>query len=343
MADFQQARDALRSGRDEGENARLDLFAAKQRLKFLQKQLVDLERQKGDNNHAYFDRRNELNRQIETQRQSVARKDAAFTDLRSRLTGAEREFELFVDPRRELAAHFSNETPFLLFPLRMETRFKMVRDKPQLWVRVYPDECLVDSFEPLLSRKEVNNAARFWAEYYSAGKPADPLNPDAKTLGVQKAAWALLVRAHGDGRAAWITRQLVPDEGNSVLPVSGPKTVILAIASDNWNPAQQATITKLFKDLWMADGDDTKVQAIKSSFNTANPGMKADDVIEKYEPVNFNAPLTVGLTRNEADLQVAVVAFTDLEEKIGKEHSWSQPTKVTMLPERMALIRYKGG
>ena len=342
MAEFQQTREELLKSRSESEQSRLDLFAAEQQLRMLERQRAALERQKGDNNHDYFDRRSALDRQIEAQRQNIAGKNAAHKRIRDRLAGVERDFELFIDPRRELAAHFSNETPFLLFPLRMETRFKIVRDKPQLWVRVYPDECLVDSFEPLLSRKEVNNAARFWAEFYSAGKAADPLYPDTKTLAAQKAAWALLVRAHGDGRAAWITRQLVPDETKSTLPQRGENIVILAIASDSWNTTQQAAIIQLFKDLWRADGNAATIKTIKDNFDVANPGLKADDIIDKYEPVNFDAPLTAGLTRKDADLQVAVVVFNDLDSKIGKEHSWSQPTKVNMLPERLALIRYKG-
>ena len=42
--------------------------------------------------------------------------------------------------------------PILLFPLRLETRFKRPpAGQPQLWVRVYPDDCLVDGFEESLT------------------------------------------------------------------------------------------------------------------------------------------------------------------------------------------------
>ncbi len=340
MPEFQQIRDSLLQSRNDNEKTRLDLFASTQRLLFLKKERAALDRQKGDNNEIYIQRRNELDRLIGAENNVQLKLQEKYKDLRGRAGEIQKDFDLFIDPRRELAAHFSNETPFLLFPLRLETRFKTVNEQPQLWVRVYPDECSVDSFEPLLSRKEVNNAARFWAEYYSAGKPADPLHPDEKTLDKQKAAWALLVKAHGDGRAAWITRQLVP-ELTSVFPVRGPITIILAIVSDNWNAAEEAAIVDFFKKLWFANKNDQLVLQIKNDFNDANPGMNADAVIDQYEPVNFNDKLPAGIKREEADLQIAVVIFKDLAKKAGKEHSWSQATRVNILPERLALIRFK--
>src|ERR1700674_5412212 len=211
MPDFPGARDHLQQSRSDNEKARLDLFASSQRLRLLEKERAELERQQGEDNSNYIRRRDELDRQIAAVKSEKGQVGEEYTSTRDRLGGAEKEFKLFVDPRLELASHFSNETPFLLFPLRMETRFKAVNGKPQLWVRVYPDDCLVDSFEPLLSRKEVNNAARFWAAYYSTGKPADPAHPSPEILDSQKAAWRLLVTAHGDGRAAWIARQLLPE------------------------------------------------------------------------------------------------------------------------------------
>jgi len=342
MPDFQQTRSGLQQGRQETEQARLAAFAAAQRLSALEKQRAALDRQKGDNNAAYREKAAALDRQIATAKAGQAKQQETYNAARGRLAATQKDFELFTDPRRELSAAFSNETPFLLFPLRLETRFKTVNQQPQLWVRVYPDECLVDSFEPLLSRNEVNNAARFWAEFYSAGKAADPAHPSDEILGRQKAAWALLVKAHGDGRAAWITQQLKPDEGNSRFPLRNPKTVILAIASDNWNPAQQAAITGLFTQLWFANGAADPVKTIKTNFNAANPGLDADTIIDTYQPVNFDQKPPLGVKRADTDLQVAVIVFPDLDAKIGKGQGWTQATRVNMLPERLALIRYKG-
>jgi hypothetical protein len=342
MPDFQQTRNSLQQGRKSTEQARIDLFASGQRLKALEKQLAALERQKGDNNEVYLQRRHDLERRMREEKATQAKHQETYSALHDRLGAVQKDFDLFVDPRRELSSSFSNETPFLLFPLRMEIRFKTINQQPQLWVRVYPDDCLVDSFEPLLSRNEVNNAARFWAEYYSAGKPADPANPGADILARQQAAWALLVKAHGDGRAAWIAKQLRPDEANSVFPVRLPKTVILAISAGNWSPAQQAAITNLFKKIWFANGNEKTIKQAKDDFNGATPGLDADNIIAVYSPVNMDEKPPLDVKREEVDLQIAVVVFTDLDSKAGKEQGWSQATRVNLLPERLALIRYKG-
>lgn len=344
MAEFQPTRDNLNTSRENSEKARLDLSASANRLRMLEQERKDLERQKGDNNENFLNRAHDLDEKIAAEIEKLGSHREKYTAARDRLSGIELEFERFVDPRRELQAHFPNETPFLLFPLRTETRFKTIGNKKQLWVRVYPDECLVDSFEPLLSKKEVNNAARFWAEYYSAGTSADPNNPDPAVVNLQKAAWALLVSAAGDGRAAWITRQLKPDTAKSVFPLRGDKTVILAIATDSWNPAQQAIIFDLFSKLWFANKNDQLVTQIKQDFNTANPGLDADKIFETYRPVNFDEKLPVEIKKREdATLKIAVAVFNDLQTIAGKEHGWSQPTRVNLLPERLAIIRFKNG
>ncbi len=341
MADFQNIREELRESRENYENLRLEATTSAHRLRVLEQELEGLQRQKGENNEAYISQRHQLEEQIASAKAIAARKQGQFQSIIDKRVGLEKAFELFLDPPSQLKAHFSNQIPFLLFPLRMETRFKTVNNQAQLWVRVYPDECMVDSFEPLLSKREVNNAARFWAEYYGAGKPSDPLNPEPAVVDLQKAAWRLIVSAHGDGRAAWITRELVPDETTSIFPVRGPKTFILAIVSDSWNPANQTAILGLFKELWLANGNDVRVKQVKKDFNIANPLLDAVKVMEQYQPVNFEEPLPIGLKREDADLQFAVVVFKDLEKKSGKEHSWSQPSRVNILPERLALIRFK--
>jgi hypothetical protein len=342
MADFQKIREDLRKGRQESDQARLELNSSAYHIKLLEQELAALERQKGDNNPFYQKRKEELTAKINAAKTNHSEKTNKYEAIKGQLTEISGAFQLFTDPRQQLAEHFSNQLPFLLLPLKMETRFKTVDNKPQLWVRVYPDECMVDNFEPLLSGKEVNNAARFWAAYYSAGTSADPANPDPNVLKYQKAAWALLVTAAGDGRAAWITQQLKPDVTKSVFPLRGDKTVILAIVTETWDATLQNSIFSLFKDLWKANGNDTKAKQIKQLFNDNNAGQDADKIIGTYKPVNFDDQLPKDIkTREEADLKVAVVVFNDLASRSGKAHGWSQSSRVNILPERLALLRFK--
>jgi hypothetical protein len=64
-----------------------------------------------------------------------------------------------------------------LFPIRVETRFVNTAGagggRPQLWVRFYPDDCLVDTFEPTLSEAELLRVRQFWIAWASAGSIED--------------------------------------------------------------------------------------------------------------------------------------------------------------------------
>lgn len=337
MADFITTRNDLFNNRTSYSVNKQQLSASNDRLRRYTSELQTLTRQQSDNDPAFIRQRRTLEEKISSEKETNTRLKATLESDAATLKDIEGHFSLFIDPRRELNAHFDNNTPFLLFPLRIETRFKTTGNQPQLWVRVFPDDCLVDSFEALLSRKEVNNGARFWAEYYSAGQPADPDNPDAATLELQRSAWRLLVSAHGDGRSAWIVKQLIPDAG-SIFPQRGVNTIILTILTPAWDLSKQAIITELFKKLWFADKNQLLITQIKSDFDLANPGMNADEIIDNFQPVNFDDKLPAGLKREDADLRFAIVIFKDLDIITGKQHSWSQPTTVNLMPERLALI-----
>jgi hypothetical protein len=77
--------------------------------------------------------------------------------------------------------------PLVLFPVRLETRFQ----GSELWVRVFPDDVHVNSFERDLTADESKARAAFVAEAQGGG-------PAAKT------AFAALAQQYGPERAAWI-------------------------------------------------------------------------------------------------------------------------------------------
>src|SRR5262245_20215475 len=104
----------------------------------------------------------------------------------------------YLDPATE-TQQLDDDYPILLFPLRLETRFKDVPvhgggTKKQLWVRAYPDDCQIDTFEEMLTATEVENGQAFWMEIWKAGG----------VVAQERAAWRALVGSHGSGRAAWI-------------------------------------------------------------------------------------------------------------------------------------------
>jgi hypothetical protein len=78
-----------------------------------------------------------------------------------------------------------SNTPILLFPLKLETRF--VGD--QLWIRVFPDSVFLQSHNPNLSREEKEDATAF---------------KKLTTKEEKKQAWEELVGKYGVFRSSWI-------------------------------------------------------------------------------------------------------------------------------------------
>ena len=67
-------------------------------------------------------------------------------EIRARRTQAVVALGEVADPRRRIGALEGN-TPLLMLPMRLETRFR----DGELWVRIYPDQWAVDTFEERLS------------------------------------------------------------------------------------------------------------------------------------------------------------------------------------------------
>lgn len=98
-------------------------------------------------------------------------------------------------------------TPLVLFPVRLETRFQ----NGQLWLRVFPDDVHVNSFEPNLTSDEQAARAAFLKQAQT-GKDA------------AKAAFTGLARQFGGARAAWIASANVPTATKASQRTSAPFT-----------------------------------------------------------------------------------------------------------------------
>jgi hypothetical protein len=347
MPNFIDQRTAVNKARADHESGRSELNAIEARIALLEEEARRLQRAASPNNAANNERLSSLKDRIGTlagrAREARSALDGVIGRLES-LTGQWTEIESLTDPRVQLPQHFENRTPFLLFPTRMETRFKTAVDpvtrteSRQLWVRVYPDTCMVDSFDPHLSAQEVRNAARFWADYYAAGEPAD--ENDSETLDRQRAAWAFLVKIEGAGRAAWIAQaeEAKPLAGSVFPSRDSDTTVILVIATEDSSIlADQSAIFAFFTDLWRAGKDEAQKGAVKAAF------PDADEVIEKFLPINFDEPPPPGVTREAADVKVALVLLPESIAATGKTHDWSRAARVSIMPERFVLLGYRDG
>jgi hypothetical protein len=94
-------------------------------------------------------------------------------------------------------------TPLLLYPVRIETRFADTGDTSELWIRVYPDQIMVNGHHPELTTAEQAAGNDYWNALWLAGNP--PPSPDDA-----QAPWRGLAGRYGGPRAAWIVLQTTP-------------------------------------------------------------------------------------------------------------------------------------
>ncbi|WP_407451525.1 hypothetical protein [Fibrobacter sp.] len=93
------------------------------------------------------------------------------------------------------------QRPFMLFPLRLETHFRNVKNQKQLCVRVIPDEIMLDYHTEKLTKEEIEDGKFFWIQWYIAS------GSDVR----EYEAWEVLCRKYPVYRAAWICRCLKPE------------------------------------------------------------------------------------------------------------------------------------
>jgi hypothetical protein len=103
-----------------------------------------------------------------------------------------------------VASGLDAQTPLLLLPINIETRFIEVNEREyELWVRVYPDQVAINSHEAALTTQENTDGQNYWDSVWSAGHPP-------ATTDLVQAPWRGLASLYGPQRAAWIALQLTP-------------------------------------------------------------------------------------------------------------------------------------
>jgi hypothetical protein len=243
------------------------------------------------------------------------------------LTELSKEFERFTDPRQELV-RWSDQYPILLLPLRLETRFKNSKSgQPQLWVRIFPDTCLIDTFEASLTEQEVTNAQRFWARIWRA----------AGDEALEREAWRDLVGSHGSGRASWIVRSYMPLNPND-KPVKATSTDVLLIivAPAELDPA----VVAYWQKIWKAGNDSDALHTANDNLNAALGQEAANKIRQGAKPFNFADFPVPPATRQTTQVKVAVLRLTPLSALQTRSTSWSSAPHVELLPERFVFIGY---
>jgi hypothetical protein len=97
---------------------------------------------------------------LEAARERLAGRKKRLTERETVVSGL--RGRLFERPPQDLLGEWSDDTPILLLPLRVETKFKMVDRGQELWVRVFPDEIAITTHEPILTTKEHTGGMAYW-------------------------------------------------------------------------------------------------------------------------------------------------------------------------------------
>ena len=334
MADFDQIRQELRGARGIRDEVTDTLAATQERLKRIHANVTELTRVFNPNNPKQVtelahlrEERSRAEADLKTQRGLLASAIGNETRLI-------KDFSVFSDPRQGIE-RLNDSTPILMMPVRLETRFKAVNTTAaadqtnQLWVRIYPDDCWIDTFDPVLTEAEVKSAKAYWISVWHAGGIEDQDN----------AAWVALATSHGSGRAGWIVQQYQPLNMSAKPSKLNPRDVILTIATETPLLAEEEAATVVFwRAIWLADGDADKSAAATATLKDLVGQARATEIVVQYVPGNFSAPLTAGATKATVNLTVSQLVFPTVDTK---QAAWSRAPKAVFLPDRFVFLGYE--
>ncbi|VVN23089.1 hypothetical protein [Pseudomonas fluorescens] len=338
MADLNELLRLARDHRDKSDATSRALAAEAARLARLREQAVNLSRRVDP-------RDGHLGNQIAKLREAIAESETKVADLRGQMRAAVDEWthisgmlEPVIDPRRAIAG-LDADYPVLLFPVRLETRFTSAAGangaRRQLLVRIYPDDCLVDSFEPDLSENEVKNLRRYWCSIWAAGGDESR----------EQSAWRELCSAHGAGRAMYLIQQYKPIADSDPIPArSSASEVILAIPADASlaNSTEKSGLAAYWTAAWRAGKNATALAAAFQAFTLAVTAPRAEELRKSYVPFNAQDPPVAGVDRVVVPVSTVFVSLTPVATAATKRQAWTRAPQAALLPERFVLIADSG-
>lgn len=327
MSEFSDAQKALDRARRERKEARSERFAATEKLRKLRRRRDQLTRRLSHDQLAGLERDLE---QLSTSVEELTQRERAAV---GNLLEQQAIFEPFSDPTENLA-QLDDRFPILLFPLRLETRFKRVEvdgtASDQLWIRVYPDDIAVDTFEELLAEVEVRNTRIYWTNVWKAGGDE----------GAKRAAWRSLVKSHGAGRAFWITQQAVPTNIGEE-PVKAPGDHLLVIVTDHpLAAAEKPPVRDYWRAVYRAGNDPAQQEAAFSDLVAALGQGRAETIVAEYAPQNLDAkPLEPESVTN---IRVEFLELPPADTLQTQQQPWMNSASTALLPERFVVLGFNG-
>lgn len=337
MSDFTNLRTQLSQARTQKAAEDATLALQGEQLKSVQRQIAALERLDGGTGSqrqrlaALKKQESTLSAEIDRQRGQIKESRANAGQLLGQLVG-------LADPAKQLA-QLNDSIPILLFPVRLEVRFhKGNINVPagavapgQLWIRIYPDDCQIDSFEKMLTDSEIQNVASFWIAMWRAGSVEDQ----------ERGAWRALVGGSGSGRATYLIGQYKPANPDDKPVKANPQDVVLVIVPQiDVTAAEQAAAFAYWIAFWKAAGDATKEKAALTTLRGAVGNARAGQIVAKFapDPNGWDPPKPY----KRADVNVSCAVLQLPPPPVTKQTSWTQAPHMVCQPDRFVALLYSG-
>jgi hypothetical protein len=337
MSEFTDLQARIQQATAAAEASKQKIFVGRERVKAIERAKAQVERGKARDSE-------ELRALIREQEEAERGIASERSRLNETLIGRDRLYEAFrpfADPRDSLSLLPSTH-PILLFPVRLETRFKTIGRpgadlRHQLWVRIFPDDCSIDTFDEVLTAGEITRARNYWTALWKAGTAA---NDSVKAFvdDKRRGAWRTLMGIFNAGRAYWITTKYRPTNEADVPARTHVEDRILVIPTDAPpDGATQAALETYWEAVLRAAGDQTQIETAFATL-TGAVGGGAGDLIARYVPQNigeYSDAVPAG-----ADVKVVFLVFEAAVDT--KINAWSQAARVRTFPERFVLLGYQG-
>jgi hypothetical protein len=341
MPDFTSNQAQLSAARNALQQAQLAALQAAERARDAQSALDIATRQLAAGGRADVSQIAHLAAASQKAASDKAAARAMLDHTRASLAAVSAQFAAFTDPRQNVE-RFSDSYPFLLFPVRIETRFRTISgpqlnavglpSRHQLWVRIYPDDCSIDTFEPMLSQSELTNVKNYWMNLWRAGGvEAD-----------ERGAWRNLVSAHGSGRAGWLADNFVPtNPGGKPTKIDASDEILVIPSGTALVAAEAAAVSAYWQSMWLADADPAKQAAAKTALEAAVGVSRASTLIADFVPFNFADKPSAPLAKSAVRLSTGFVLFPP--DPNTTLHTWSLAPQVRQFPDRFVVLGFNSG
>ena len=338
MADFREIRTQFQQARNRCVEIDRSLFRLRERLKKVERRKEKVRRVIHTDNPQSMGQLAELDAQSMALEGEIIQVkgvlEASIADCHTLFEG----FADFSDPRT-FVGNLDDRFPFLLFPLRIETRFKNLgvdangTNQQELWVRVFPDDALVDSFEETLSDAELEGIRLFWQNYWKAG--------GIETQ--ERGAWMGLVNNFGAGRSGYLFQQYQPINQDAIPVKANSQDIILVISTNSPVPAaEQVLISNFWRAIWVANEEQIATQAAFTDLINALGEPRANEIVNTLAPFNLSDIPESPFSREEVEVQLTFLLFPAADQTDTQEQSWSRAPRVNFLPDRLVFLGYEG-